>query len=404
MDLTTLLVAAALLAVGLLAGYRLGRHRLGSRSSGDVDAMLTGTHSAVQRLEAQLREIDRERAGSSGALREQLAALHHTSSELSRQTASLAAALRTPQVRGRWGELQLERIVELAGMAEHCDFDTQVTVGDAASGFSRPDLVVRLAGGRVIPVDAKVPFGAWLEAIDRGLSGPDAEHLLTRARQGDARACRRAGRQGILAAVPALARVRGDVRTRRAAAGRCPATRPGTDRLRVPAQRRAGHPHHPDHPAADGRVQLAAGAALRVRGADPCARPRAARADRGARRPPAAPRRQPGEVGGALQRHRRVPRVASAGHRPSVHRPAGRPGAARDRADRTGAPPPAGAGARRSGRRATDPTSRWFARRRASAGRRDAGCGSGHSVLTRHTLGVPFIASRCRATRVTVGR
>ena len=178
MDLTTLLVATALLVVGLLAGYRLGRHRLGSRSSGDVDAMLTGTHSAVQRLEAQLREIDRERAGSSGALREQLAALHHTSSELSRQTASLAAALRTPQVRGRWGELQLERIVELAGMAEHCDFDTQVTVGDAASGFSRPDLVVRLAGGRVIPVDAKVPFGAWLEAIDRGLSGPDAEHLL----------------------------------------------------------------------------------------------------------------------------------------------------------------------------------------------------------------------------------
>ena len=143
-----------------------------------MDALLSGTHSAVHRLEGQLREIDRDRADAAGALREQLAALHQTSSELSRQTSTLASALRTPQVRGRWGELQLERIVELAGMAEHCDFDTQVTVGDATTGFSRPDLVVRLAGGRVIPVDAKVPFGAWLEAIDRGLSGPEAEQLL----------------------------------------------------------------------------------------------------------------------------------------------------------------------------------------------------------------------------------
>jgi len=102
--------------------------------------------------------------------------MHRTSELLTSQTTQLVTALRAPQVRGRWGELQLERVVELAGMVEHCDFSTQVSgVAERSDGTAvvRPDLVVRLAGGRRVVVDAKVPFLAYLEATE---ATGDAEH------------------------------------------------------------------------------------------------------------------------------------------------------------------------------------------------------------------------------------
>lgn len=186
MDLTTVVTAVALLILGLAVGYRLGRS--GSRSTPAADreaattvgALLGTAGHALERVDSQLREMERDRVGAYTALREQVAALHRTSAELSQQTKTLSGALRSPQVRGRWGEIQLERIVELAGMAEHCDFDTQVSVPGEFGGASiaRPDLVVRLSGGRTVPVDAKVPFAAWLEAMDGG-EGQDVERLLT---------------------------------------------------------------------------------------------------------------------------------------------------------------------------------------------------------------------------------
>jgi DNA recombination protein RmuC len=93
-----------------------------------------------------------------------------TNAELQRETGQLATALRAPNVRGRWGEITLHRVVELAGLAEHCDYGEQVTV-DGEAGRLRPDMVVHLPGGREIVVDAKVPLAAYLEAI--GGATPD---------------------------------------------------------------------------------------------------------------------------------------------------------------------------------------------------------------------------------------
>jgi len=177
MDTSTLIWAVALLVVGLALGFTLGRANPAATAAPEdradaiaVGALLAPAADALVRVESQLREIERERIGSYSALREQVADLHRTSAELGQQTRSLAGALRSPQIRGRWGELQLQRIVELAGMTEHCDFDTQVSVG-SADELARPDLVVRLSGGRTIPVDSKVPFNAWLQALDAQESG-----------------------------------------------------------------------------------------------------------------------------------------------------------------------------------------------------------------------------------------
>ena len=181
MDLTTVLLAVGLLLLGLAIGWRIGRTTpVTSTDSATAMGALLGTAGhALERVEQQLREIERDRVGAYSALQEQVAALHRTSAELGHQTRTLAGALRSPQVRGRWGEIQLERIVELAGMTEHCDFATQVSVSESPGGpiTARPDLVVRLSGGRTIPVDAKVPFTAWLAAMDHG-EGLESDRLL----------------------------------------------------------------------------------------------------------------------------------------------------------------------------------------------------------------------------------
>jgi DNA recombination protein RmuC len=171
MDATALLLGALLLLAGLAIGVLIGRSaprpdRVGAGS--EVAAVLGPASAALQRVEDRLQEVERDRAGAYAGLREQVAALHRTSTELGNQTRSLVGALRAPQVRGRWGEVQLQRIVELAGMLEHCDFQTQVRAharGVDGAGV-RPDMIIRLSGGRLIPVDAKVPFAAWLEALD----------------------------------------------------------------------------------------------------------------------------------------------------------------------------------------------------------------------------------------------
>lgn len=171
MDTTALLLGALLLAagtvIGLVAGVRLGRGQARELAAGtEVADVLGPATEAMQRVEAHLHEVERDRAAAYAGLREQVSALHRTSADLNQHTRQLAGALSAPQVRGRWGELQLRRVVELAGMVEHCDFDTQVAARSAdpdAPGV-RPDMVVRLSGGRQIPVDAKVPFAAYLEA------------------------------------------------------------------------------------------------------------------------------------------------------------------------------------------------------------------------------------------------
>jgi DNA recombination protein RmuC len=109
--------------------------------------------------------MEQRRTGAYSELREQVRSLSEAQALLRLEAGNLVRALRTPQVRGRWGEVQLKRVVELAGMAEHCDFTEQHSV-DTAEGRLRPDLVVHLPGGRTVVVDAKAPLSAYLEAAE----------------------------------------------------------------------------------------------------------------------------------------------------------------------------------------------------------------------------------------------
>jgi DNA recombination protein RmuC len=128
-----------------------------------LEGMVAPVRASLEKVDEQIRSLERERGTAYGELRQQLAGLSTTQEKLRDATGSLVTALKAPAVRGRWGEMQLRRVVELTGMLEHCDFDEQVTA-EGEDGRMRPDLVVRLAGGRNIVVDAKVPLGAYLEA------------------------------------------------------------------------------------------------------------------------------------------------------------------------------------------------------------------------------------------------
>jgi DNA recombination protein RmuC len=122
-------------------------------------------HDSLRRYEQRVTELERERVDAYAELREQVRSMADVSGELRTETKHLVAALRAPQVRGRWGEHQLRRIVEAAGLLEHCDFAEQVTSATDAQ-VVRPDLVVRLHGGRSVVVDAKAPFDAYLSAME----------------------------------------------------------------------------------------------------------------------------------------------------------------------------------------------------------------------------------------------
>jgi len=120
---------------------------------------------ALTRYEDHIREIERQRQQAYGSLENQLKSLATSEQQLQRETTNLVNALRRPQVRGRWGELTLKRAVELAGMSEHVDYSEQVST-DTDGGRLRPDMVVRLPGGRQVVVDAKVSLDAYLNALE----------------------------------------------------------------------------------------------------------------------------------------------------------------------------------------------------------------------------------------------
>jgi DNA recombination protein RmuC len=133
-----------------------------------VEQLVEPLKLTLARVEAQLRESEVARQSSHAALSEQVKFAIATSDQLRAQTQALVTALRRPEARGRWGEMQLRRVVELAGMSARCDFDEQVSVPDPRldGALVRPDLVVRLAGGKNIVVDSKVSLAAYLEAAE----------------------------------------------------------------------------------------------------------------------------------------------------------------------------------------------------------------------------------------------
>lgn len=158
------MIGVLLLAVGFLVGLLIGRRSpVGDEPS--LSDAIRPLGDTLERVQAQIQAIERERSSSYGALREQVRAMSADSQALRHETGALVTALRAPIVRGRWGEMQLRRIVESAGMLKHCDFLEQPT-STTDDGRVRPDLVVTLTGGRTIVVDAKVPFAGYVEAMD----------------------------------------------------------------------------------------------------------------------------------------------------------------------------------------------------------------------------------------------
>jgi len=138
-------------------------------------------HETLRRYELRVTELERDRVDAYAQLRTEVRAVHDASDALRTETGQLVAALRAPQVRGRWGEHQLRRIVEAAGMLEHCDFVEQAAGTTDDSGV-RPDLVVKLHGGRSVVVDAKAPFDAYLSAMEARDERGRNTHLDAHAR------------------------------------------------------------------------------------------------------------------------------------------------------------------------------------------------------------------------------
>jgi DNA recombination protein RmuC len=141
---------------------------------------------ALEKTEAQVQALERERRDAFASLRTQIETLTNGQVQLQKETRNLVTALRRPEVRGRWGELTLRRVVELAGMAEHCDFTEQMhVVGE--EGALRPDLVVHMPDSRDLVVDVKVPLDAYLEALEAQSEEARAVALKRHAQQVETR-------------------------------------------------------------------------------------------------------------------------------------------------------------------------------------------------------------------------
>jgi len=170
-----------------LADTRLGESRTAAdddlaRRQEAIEHLLAPIAEQLGRYDEGMQQLERERVRSYTALTEQMKHLATSHDQLQKETRSLVTALRSPQTRGRWGELQLRRVVEMAGMLERCDFSEQVS-SDGDAGRLRPDMVVHLPGGKNVAVDAKVPMQAFLDANEAGDETTRRAHLASHGRQ-----------------------------------------------------------------------------------------------------------------------------------------------------------------------------------------------------------------------------
>jgi DNA recombination protein RmuC len=163
--------------------------RFQSEAESDLEArqkavadMVAPVRDSLSKVDAQIQQMEIARGEAYGDLKAQVQSLIATQSELRSETGNLVRALRTPNVRGRWGEIQLRRVVEIAGMLPYCDFAEQETI-TGESGRLRPDLVVKLPGGKSVVVDAKTPLQAFLDAFETTDEDARRAALANHARQ-----------------------------------------------------------------------------------------------------------------------------------------------------------------------------------------------------------------------------
>ena len=195
MDITTTVSLLAVLAVGMLVGALLGllwvrSTATATATAADAERLAIESRAAdqavvkegLERLHDQMRDLEQHRVSWQSQLKQQVDEVRHSTDTLRRETSSLSTALRKPQVRGRWGELHLRKAVEIAGLVPRCDFAEQVSVRND-DGMLRPDLVVNLAGGKSVIVDAKVPLDAFLDATSADSDEERDAHLARHARQ-----------------------------------------------------------------------------------------------------------------------------------------------------------------------------------------------------------------------------
>jgi DNA recombination protein RmuC len=136
----------------------------------------------LTKVDTRLERLDRDRLQTTTVLQEQLRGMVESQDKLRGETGALVAALRKPQARGRWGEMQLRNVVEMAGMVAYCDFAEQVTVHGDDDRMLRPDLIVNMPGGKQVVVDAKAPLQAFLDAYDATDEADRSRHLGEHAR------------------------------------------------------------------------------------------------------------------------------------------------------------------------------------------------------------------------------
>jgi DNA recombination protein RmuC len=147
----------------------------------DVERLVGPLADQLARVDRQLVALDQERRETRGRLEQQILTLAQTGERLRTETGALVTALRKPNARGQWGQMQLRKVLELAGMVRHCDFDEQVSF-DGENGALRPDMVVNLPGGRHVLIDAKAPLQGVLDAYEAPDEETRAGHLEAHAR------------------------------------------------------------------------------------------------------------------------------------------------------------------------------------------------------------------------------
>ena len=169
-----------------LAQETMGRMHVESRADLEqrqlsIQHLVDPIRDALAKTEAQIRDIEKDRLASFGVLSQQIRGMMHDQTALRSETGRLASALRTPGIRGQWGELSLRRIAELSGMVEHCDFVEQ-TQRSNSDRTIRPDMVIRMPDAREMIVDAKAPMDAYLDAVNADNEDSRKRHLQRHAR------------------------------------------------------------------------------------------------------------------------------------------------------------------------------------------------------------------------------